>query len=235
MARRYDEDQAAEILAHASRNEVERVPASPGRGLTLREIQEIGLEVGIPAEDVSAAARTLEESGGSRSLLRSVRRESAMTRVVTLPSPPSQDQWDRIVVRLREVFGGPGSVEHSGALRSWSDEGVAVHGEPVEGGYRLRIDARDDSAVQAVGVGVSAVVVGLIMAAGLAVSGAGDAFTYGASGLVGLVGAISTAHGRLALSRWRARTARKLDEATEGLARSLRSQETLPPGSGSEG
>ena len=52
--------------------------------------------------------------------------------------------------------------------------------------------------------------------------------------LVGLVGAISTAYGRLALSRWRARTARKLDEATEGLARSRPSHEPLPPGSGSE-
>ena len=217
MVRRYDEAEVAEILDRASSGGPHPLETRPEDGLTLPEIQDIGEEVGIRRDDITAAARALDHSTDRGSPLAQLREQARMTHVVTLPEVPSESEWDRMVVALRGVFGGVGAVERSGSLRSWTGDGVEVHGEPVDAGYRLRIDARNPDAFQNITGGAASILVGVVMAGLLAITGTADAVTLGASGLIVAVGAAWGAYGRWALSRWRQLMSARLSDATDAL------------------
>jgi hypothetical protein len=65
--RRFTEEEAAAIFRKAT--ESQQTPpreAPPGEGLTLAEIQEIGLQVGIDADAVARAAPPSDRSGPRR-------------------------------------------------------------------------------------------------------------------------------------------------------------------------
>lgn len=202
VIRRYNEAEVADILERASSGAVHAVEPVE-HGLTLVEIQEIGNEVGIASSDVANAAAVI--GGPDGNAFTALRREAHQARVVSLARIPSDAEWDRMVVELREIFGETGTVERSGTLRSWTSPGVEVHGEPVGDGYRLRIDARNDDAVQAVVGGGVMFLVGLGMASVMFATGAADAVTLGASGLLGVLGSGMMTYGRVTLSRWQDR------------------------------
>ncbi len=59
--RRYTEDEVGKILDRATAADSTRGPGSDGSiGLTLRELHEIGTEVGIPEEVITQAATSLD-------------------------------------------------------------------------------------------------------------------------------------------------------------------------------
>lgn len=137
--RRYDEDEVDRIfrLASEARDAGSRRP-DVGRGLTLRELQEIGEEVGIPKELVTRAASTIE--GGPEGGVRSVMGVPVgVSRTVDLPRPLTDDEWERLVVRLRRTFDTRGNIESSGGLRQWWNGNLQVHVEPGPSGYQLRL------------------------------------------------------------------------------------------------
>ena len=221
--RRYSEAEVAEILDRASSGDVTAAEAVGQYDLTLAEIQEIGREVGIRSEDVSAAAHALVR-GRHRTPMASMRRRATIKRVVELRSIPTDAQWDRMVVDLREVIGTPGAVERSGSLRSWHGAGVEVHGEPVGAGYRIRIVAKNENAAQSVIGGGVSVVVGFLMAGAMVAAGTADAVTIGASALVVATGVGMASWGRFALVRWTRRMKRQLDQVTSLLRGSARGE-----------
>ncbi|MEO8480091.1 MAG: hypothetical protein ABI542_10720, partial [Gemmatimonadota bacterium] len=60
--RRYTDDEMTEIFRRATEATPQSVPPSAGAtGMSLAELQEIGVEAGIPADQIALAAQSLDQ------------------------------------------------------------------------------------------------------------------------------------------------------------------------------
>ncbi|HEY5219375.1 MAG TPA: hypothetical protein VIJ16_06190 [Gemmatimonadaceae bacterium] len=137
--RRYTEPEVADIFQRATETaapERQRLPT--GEGMTLAELQEIGREVGIAPELVASAAAAMDRGGQAtgRSVLGL---PIGVGRTVELGRQLSDDEWERLVVDLRETFDAKGKVSRDGALRQWTNGNLHAYIEPGDGGQRLRM------------------------------------------------------------------------------------------------
>ncbi|MEQ1911225.1 MAG: hypothetical protein ABMA15_20570 [Vicinamibacterales bacterium] len=137
--RKYGEEEVAEILDLALLPDETRPAASSVDGLTLREIQDVGQEAGIDPQRISEAALVLRSRG------RAIRRETFMGmpvsvgRVVELPRPLTEHEWEILVGELRDTFAAPGRVGSQGAVREWANGNLRVLLEPTISGQQLRV------------------------------------------------------------------------------------------------
>jgi hypothetical protein len=162
--RRYQDEEiraifgaAAEAPEHINRT----IPAAAG--LTLRDLQEIGAEIGIPPERITAAARALDQRPAVVPRRTYLGLPIAVGRTVDLPRAPTDREWALLVSELRATFGARGRVEFQGDLREWSNGNLHASVEPTEVGYRLRLGTRKGSAVPTLTVGIAAILYGLVM------------------------------------------------------------------------
>jgi hypothetical protein len=137
--RRYSEQEVAAIFeraAEAQKGSRRQLP--PGEGMTLAELQEIGRDVGIPPELVAHAARSMERSGRptSRSFLGL---PIGVGRMVELDRRLSDEEWEHLVVDLRETFDARGTVRYDGPFRQWTNGNLQALLEPTTTGHRLRL------------------------------------------------------------------------------------------------
>lgn len=216
--RRYDEDEVAAIFAKAA-EEHPRAPAldsSRDHGLTLAELQQIGRDVGIPAENVASAARALDvrRRAGTRRLLGL---PIGVERTVTLDRLLTDAEWEQLVVRLREVFGARGTVSGHGTLRQWTNGNLQALLEPTPTGHRLRLTTTKGSARAGIGAGVATLGMSSVMAVATASAGQLGAAAPGI-GMMLLAGAGMLAYTVLPLSRWARHRAQQMDAITTGLA-----------------
>jgi len=136
--RRFNEDEVAAIFQQATEAQLtpQRQPAS-GEGLTLAEVQEIGRQVGIAPELVVQAAATLGQAGSATSR-RLFGLPVGVGRTVDLDRKLSDDEWERLVVDLRETFAARGVVRQEGSFRQWTNGNLQVLLEPTANGHRIR-------------------------------------------------------------------------------------------------
>lgn len=198
--RRYSEEEVAAIFERATEaQQAVRRQLLPGTGMTLADLRAIGHEVGIPSELVDQAARSLEQQGrdATRSFLGL---PVGVGRTVELGRKLTDEEWDRLVVDLRETFDARGSIRTDGSLRQWTNGNLQALLEPTATGHRLRLRTLMGSSrgLMLMGLsllGVSATVViasvatgnvagALAEVGGLMVAGAGM-FTVGAARLPG--------------------------------------------------
>lgn len=203
--RRYSESEVAEILERATRDlPGDHVP-SAGPGVTLAQLQDIAGEVGIPQDRIAAAARTVIGLPAERPTPTTFGYPRRVEHVVALTRAPSDDEWERMVVDLREAFGARGSLDGQGNLRTWSDRHLHVHVEPDGDGYRVRLDDSYADAPGIVAAGVMCLVTagtfGLLLLT-REVDGNGVAVISTMSALMAAGGAGLLAHVRRALPRW---------------------------------
>lgn len=167
--RRYSEEEVAAIFRAAAEQPPaaeEEVPAA--EGLTLVQLQAIGREVGLTPEAIAQAAQAVE--------MQPIRARTflglplAVNHTVQLQRRLSEDEWDRLVVQLREVFGARGRIRTDGSLRQWSNGNLHVLLEPTATGHRLRFGTTHGGAR----AGIAA---GLIMIGSAAVTALATAFT----------------------------------------------------------
>ena len=212
--RRYNDKEIAAIFRAAA----EEGPQSPQRevardeGLTLAELQSIGTEVGISSEAVAQAARAVDVRLGaaSRTFLGL---RIGVARTVNLNRRLSDEEWERLVVQLREVFNARGRTRSDGSLRQWTNGNLQVLLEPTETGHRLRFRTTHGAARASIGAGLAVLGVTAIVALSGAIWGTlGDA----ASGiaLMAAAGVGMIASGALRLPRW----ARLRERQMEALA-----------------
>jgi hypothetical protein len=203
--RRYSESEVAEILERATRDlPGDHVPAA-GSGVTLAQLQDIAGEVGIPQDRIAAAARTVAGLPAERPAPTTFGHPRRVEHVVALTRAPTDDEWERMVVDLREVFDTKGTLDGQGNLRTWSDRHLHVHVEPDGDGYRIRLDDTHVDAPGVVAAGISC-----LAAAGLfgvlvmtrEVSGNGPVVISTIAGMMAVGGAGLLAHLRRALPRW---------------------------------
>src|SRR6266446_7588382 len=220
--RRYNDKEIAAIFRAAA----EEGPQSPQRevardeGLTLAELQAIGSEVGIPSDAVAQAARAVDVRLGaaSRTFLGL---PIGVARTVNLNRRLTDEEWERLVVQLREVFNARGRTRSEGSLRQWTNGNLQVLLEPTETGHRLRFGTVHGAARAAIGAGFGVLGIAAIVAVSGAIWGTlGDAMSGIA--LMAAAGVGMIVSGALRLPRW----ARLRERQMEALAARITSSKT---------
>src|SRR5216110_4107581 len=220
--RRYSDKEIAAIFRAATELPpiAERAEVPRDEGLTLADLQAIGREVGIPADAVAQAAQAIDvrPSAASRTFLGL---PIGVARTVNLNRLLTDEEWERLVVQLREVFNARGRTRSEGSLRQWTNGNLQVLLEPTATGHRLRFGTVHGAARAAMGAGFAALGIGATVALVSALGGhLGDAIPGIA--FLTLSGAGMIASGALRLPRW----ARLRQRQMEALAAQV---EALPP------
>ncbi|MEZ4411750.1 MAG: hypothetical protein R2910_02025 [Gemmatimonadales bacterium] len=222
--RRYNEQEVAEIFKRAAEaQQTARRQLPSGEGMTLADLQEIGREVGIPMELVAQAAQGLDRAGlpaGRRFLGLPL----GVGRTVELGRRLTDEEWDQLVVDLRETFHARGHVRRDGSLRQWTNGNLQALLEPTPSGDRLRLRTVNGNARG-------------LMLSGLALLGIalGPAVVLVSEGGLGeaiqqllplvLAGGVLFMVGALRLPRWAQNRARQM----EGVAARLTMLAKSPP------
>ena len=138
--RTYDDDEVREIFSVAARKELaEPRPAPTSQGLTLAELQEIGLAAGLDSAEVARAAAAVQARALQVPERRSLGMPIEVMRVVPLPRAPTVAEWEQLVGELRSTFRARGRVVSQGGLQEWANGNLHACVEPSESGYRLRL------------------------------------------------------------------------------------------------
>lgn len=161
--RRYSQEEVEAIFQRAA----EAQPAAPqlrgpDDGMTLAQLQEIGREVGITPEQVRAAASSLQRTGQptKRTLLGL---PIGVGRTVDLDRRLSDDEWDRLVVELRDTFDAKGRLKQEGNFRQWSNGNLQALLEPMGDRHRLRLRTFKANARAYIAAGAGMVAVALLL------------------------------------------------------------------------
>jgi hypothetical protein len=137
--RRFDEEEVAAIFRQATEAQQTTQRQLPsGEGMTLAELQEIGREVGITPDLVARAAASLEQAGTPTSR-KFLGLPIGVGRTIELDRKLSDDEWERLVVDLRETFNARGTVRQEGSFRQWTNGNLQVLLEPTASGHRIRL------------------------------------------------------------------------------------------------
>jgi hypothetical protein len=192
--RRYTEDEVTAIFERATEARPEgRRRLASAEGMTLADLQEIGREVGIEPEAVARAAASLDRSE------RPARRTFlgfpiGVGRSLELERRLTEEEWERLVVDLRDTFDARGRVQIDGTFRQWTNGNLQALLEPTPEGQRLRLRTYRESSrmwmtagLGMLGLGVAATFARLL-SRGLdpsALGGLGSLFVIGL-GLLGL-------------------------------------------------
>jgi len=138
--RKYREDEVMEIfdLAVRRHHDGEGVEADEP-GMSLAELQEVGLEVGLDPERVAEAAMAVESRRGVLPLRTYLGMPVSVGRIVELPRAITDREWQLVVTELRDVFGARGRVGSHGGIREWTNGNLFARLEPTETGHRLRM------------------------------------------------------------------------------------------------
>jgi hypothetical protein len=226
--RRYQDDEIQAIFGAAAEGPERSERAIPaGAGLTLPELREIGREVGIAPERITAAALALDERPAV-ARTRYLGMPIGVARTVDLPRAPTDREWAMLVAELRETFGARGSVESLGDLREWRNGNLHASVEPTETGYRLRLGTLKGSLFPTLALGGAAMGVGLMGSVYPLLTGPFTEAILGPVMLMGL-GTATVGAGVLRLSSWARRRERQLDYIASR-ARALTSGGAADPG-----
>lgn len=218
--RRYDEAEVAAIFERAAESLQTGLRKAPGSdGLTLAELQDIGREVGIPAESIALAAQSLEPAGTPTS-----RRFLGFTvgvgRTVQLERRLSDQEWERLVVDLRETFDARGKVTSHGSLRQWTNGNLHVLLEPTESGHRVRMRTTKGDATGMLAGGLGIMGAGAAVAIAAVAQGAvGDVGMLAAIGAMGAGGIAMFASTAFRLPGWAQTRERQMEELAARLLR----------------
>lgn len=227
--RRYSEAEVAAIFEQAAEaQQIVRRELAPGEGMTLAQLQEIGREVGIPAEFVAQAARSLERPA-ARAERRFLGFPIGVGRSVELGRRLSDDEWERLVVDLRQTFDARVTVRQHGSFREWTNGNLQALLEPTETGHRLRLRTVKGDARGLMTAGLSALGMGAAVVIAMALGGRLGA-EYPAVAFLWLTGLGLFGAGALRLPGWARLRRRQMDEVAARLeaAASSARQDALP-------
>ncbi len=219
--RRYSDDEISEIFRRATEVQ-QRAPQQqlpPSEGMSLAELQSIGREAGIAPELVAQAARELDQPATPRvSSLLGI--PTGVARTIRLERRLTDDEWDALVVRLRDTFEARGLITVQGAFRTWSNGNLHVLVEPSGEGQLVRFRTSHGRARAYIAGGlVLASITGISVAAAATagldtLNNAIDSF-----GSLFLIGATLFGAGLLQLPRWRKTRRLQMDEVADRLLR----------------
>ncbi|WP_420447172.1 hypothetical protein [Candidatus Palauibacter sp.] len=199
--RRYGEEEIREVFARAAEEDRASPPARVEGGLTLKELQAVGLEVGLSAERIAVAAADLEALPRTLPRRKLLGIPISAGRVVDLPRELTDREWRFLVAELRATFDAKGEVRAEGGIREWSNGNLHAVLEQSESGHRLRLGTRKGDALETTVLGVMFAVMSVIVAFLMVADGrTGAALMVPA--LMGLGGGGVLVANALRLPRW---------------------------------
>lgn len=220
--RRYSDEEVSEIFARAA--EAER--STPrrllsGDGMTLDQVQQIGREAGIAPELVARAAVSLDEPA-QPTVRKFLGFPLGVGRTVKLDRRLTDDEWERLVVDLRETFEARGVVRTDGSFRQWTNGNLQVLVEPDGAGQQIRLRTLRGGAREMMMVGLGLFGVAGVSTLAAVLTGSVDAVTA----IERVAGMAAVGGGLFALSAfrlpsWAKLRRRQMDEIADRL--------TLPP------
>jgi hypothetical protein len=230
--RRFNEAEVAAIFERATKvpQPELRQSSSTDGGMTLAELQEIGRDVGIPAESITLAARSIDQvqPSVSRTILGL---PLGVARTVNLDRKLSDEEWERLVVDLRETFNARGSVRTEGSLRQWTNGNLQALLEPTATGHRLRLRTVKGDALGMIVGGMGMIGLSALILIGAALRGVlGDRGMLVATTFLGIWGLGMFASSALRLPSW-ARTRRQQMEEIAHRLTIATARPPLTPGS----
>ncbi len=213
--RRYSDAEVARILERATAH-VDGATTAPvdGDGLTLAQLQDIGREIGVPPAVIAQSAAIVDLPHGTVTR-RVAGMPLAVEHVVPLPRRLTDDEWERLVVDLRDTFDARGVTRQDGSLRQWANGNLQALQEPDGTGFRLRLRTRKGNTPGLMAGGaVSCLVGGLGYAGVVATTDVGAMWATGVLAIGGLGTLLGAA---LALGPW----ARRRQQQMAGVAARL--------------
>lgn len=217
--RRYSDDEVAEIFARASETEQQTRRQLPARdnGLTLTELQRIGQEAGIAPDLVAQAARSLDQPSQPQTPV-FLGLPLGAARTVHLERRMTDEEWERLVVDLRETFSARGVIRSEGSFRSWSNGNLQVLLEPDGKGQRVRFRTIKGNARPFMFTGLALLGASLVtFLSAIASGGVTPLEALGTVGTMATVGAGFFAYGALPLTRWAKLRREQMDRLAERL------------------
>jgi len=216
--RRYSEEEVARIFERAAHADQGTPKESTGRsvaptdqGMTLAQLQEIGREVGIAPTDISRAAKALDLAA-PRPIRRLLGFPIGVGRTVELGRRMTEEEWERLVVQLRDTFDARGNVRSDGSFRQWTNGNLQVLLEPTDTGHRLRMRTTNGQARSLMGGGLALLGVGFVVLLGLTLTGqVANAGKLMGVFTIGALGAGMLAVGALRLPGWARLRQRQMD------------------------
>lgn len=209
--RRYGEGEVREVFARAAEEDRASPPARVEGGLTLEELQAVGLEVGLSAERIAVAAADLEALPRTLPRRKLLGIPISAGRVVDLPRELTDREWQFLVAELRATFDAKGEVGAEGGIREWSNGNLHAVLEQTESGHRLRLGTRKGDALETTILGVMFAVMSVIVAFVMVADGrTGAALMVPA--LMGLGGGGVLVANALRLPRWAGERERQMDQ-----------------------
>lgn len=217
--KRFNEAEVAAIFERATeaQNAGQRQLPS-GDGMTLAQLQDIGREVGIAPDQIVRAAREIDRVGQPTSLT-FLGLPLGVGRTVDLDRKLSDDEWDQLVVHLRETFNARGTVKREGSLRQWTNGNLQALLEPTARGHRIRLRTikGDARGMMAGGVWmIGGALAGLITA--FLRGKTGDAGMMSAMAFLGLMGATMFGTSAFRLPRWARTRQQQMEEIAARLS-----------------
>jgi hypothetical protein len=220
--RRYDDEEVAAIFRSAAEGLPALRPTASGeQGLTLSDLQSIGREVGISSDAVAHAAIALDVCRSS-SQRRFLGLPIGVSRNVDLHRRLTDEEWERVVVQLRDVFDAHGRTRSEGSVRRWSNGNLQVLLEPTETGHRLRFRTVNAGARTSITMGLTALGATAAVAVATAMSGS-LAHAAGGMAFMGIAGIGMIASSALRLPAWARLRGRQME--------AVAAQFALPPAS----
>lgn len=199
--RRFSDAEVAQIFERATSGHAVQATGA-AEGMTLAELQSIGQEVGIPAEQIARAALSLSASE-AKPTQRFLGTTTGVGHTVHLARKLTDEEWERFIVDVRETFNARGTMTSQGSLKQWSNGNLQVLLEPTDAGHRVRFRTVKGNAPGLVGGGLVLTTVGVIGEMTAVLTGVahdvGLLASFGAIGAIGLAAVATTA---LRLPRW---------------------------------
>ncbi|HJU90037.1 MAG TPA: hypothetical protein VJ672_11625 [Gemmatimonadaceae bacterium] len=210
--RRFNESEVAAIFERATetRGSGTRLGSS-GDGMTLAELQDIGREVGISSDAIALAAQSIDQAPSAP--LRFLGLPLGVSRTANLGRKLSDEEWERLVVDLRETFNARGVVRKEGSLRQWTNGNLQALLEPTETGQRLRLRTVKGNAppMMAAGFAMVALSIASFVIAALRGGPADPGMLLG-MGILGAAGLGMFASAALRLPGWARTRERQMEE-----------------------
>jgi hypothetical protein len=216
--RRYNDAEVAAIFERATRaQQAGRYDLTSGdQGMTLAQLTDIGQQVGLSPELVAQSARAVES--GPPMERRFLGLPIGVGRTVALNRTLSNEDWEELVVDLRETFDARGQLRSDGRFRQWTNGNLQALVEPTPHGDRVRLRTTKRDA-QAMMTGGLAMLTGAATIALMAIAGAGGVKPgiFAGLGMLTAVGVALFGSGALRLPRWARLRQQQMDDVANRL------------------
>jgi hypothetical protein len=200
--RRFNEQEVAEIIERAAESPGGALrQASASEGMTLAQLKEIGREVGIAPDAMERAARSIDLAD-RRTDRRLLGLPVGVGLTADLGRKLSDEEWQRLVVDLRETFDARGRVREEGSFRQWTNGNLQVLIEPTPGGNQVRMRTFKQDSQVFIGVGLGLLGLAAVAFVAKVMAGVDSAQLLPRILPLAFIGAGMGVFGALRLPRW---------------------------------